>query len=367
MPISDPSTGANWRYDMRCFFMHYFKREIGNYYKRASRLNWTQHAALMLITDACYDRERFPTLDDAIEWTWAQSEDEINALKFVLSRFFVLDGDGHYVNDDILTDILSYHKRAETNKEIAKSREIKRKELLEKSKIEHNLANNERIAHEHNTNRAHDVNESSRIVHETPPNKESLITNKESLITNKESLIKNQEQEKNIVVVENSEKPNLSNETANKIQTDSERIKSEQQKVDELLEHLDKQLVENGFINKTAKPTAMAKLQLANNMREYGLSEDDYKRAVESMCADEWYQENKRVPSLNHLLKSPESVTACLNNFEKNMLAKRKRETNARRKQEQKEQQQQQKDNVDDNNAEKNLEAIRLLKEKLGA
>lgn len=132
--------------------MHYYKRNIGDYSKKAGRLTMLQHGAYTLLLDSCYDRERFPTLDEAIEWTWASTESEVEAVKFVLSRFFKLDGDGQYVQDRILDELLNYHKNADTNKRIALEREAKRKGKR--------------------TNRAQSVNEA-------PPNQEPLTINQE--------------------------------------------------------------------------------------------------------------------------------------------------------------------------------------------
>lgn len=87
-----------------------------------------QHGAYTLLIDSCYDRELFPTLDQALEWTWASTEAEVEAVKFVLGRFFTLDKDGQYVQDRILEELLHYHKNADTNKRIADEREAKRKE-----------------------------------------------------------------------------------------------------------------------------------------------------------------------------------------------------------------------------------------------
>lgn len=87
-----------------------------------------QHGAYTLLLDACYDREKFPTLQEALEWTWASSDAEIEAVKFVLNRFFKLDKDEQYVQDRILDELLTYHKNADTNKRIAIERETKRRE-----------------------------------------------------------------------------------------------------------------------------------------------------------------------------------------------------------------------------------------------
>jgi uncharacterized protein YdaU (DUF1376 family) len=108
------------------FQMHYFKKNIGDYAKKTGRLSMLQHGAYTLLIDSCYDRERFPTMDDAIEWTWASTTEEIEAVEFVLRRFFVLE-DGVYVQSRIREEIAEYHAKATTNKRIAEEREAKRK------------------------------------------------------------------------------------------------------------------------------------------------------------------------------------------------------------------------------------------------
>jgi uncharacterized protein YdaU (DUF1376 family) len=130
--------------------MHYYKRNLGDYAKKAGRLTMLQHGAYTLLIDSCYDREIFPTLEQALEWTWASTEAEIEAVKFVLSRFFTLDKDGCYVQDRILAELLHYHKNADTNKRIADEREAKRRG--------------------NSTNRV-------QVVDEAPPNQEPLTTN----------------------------------------------------------------------------------------------------------------------------------------------------------------------------------------------
>jgi len=142
--------------------MHYYKRNLGDYAKKTGRLTMLQHGAYTLLIDACYDREVFPTLEQAIDWTWASTEAEIEAVKFVLSRFFKLSSDGQYVQDRILEELLQYHKNADTNKRIAIERETKRREK--------------------STNR-------EQVVDEPPPNQEPLTNNQEpSLKESKDSL-----------------------------------------------------------------------------------------------------------------------------------------------------------------------------------
>lgn len=138
--------------------MHYYKRNLGDYAKKAGRLSMLQHGAYTLLIDACYDREQFPTRDEAIDWTWASSTAEIEAVDFVLSKFFHL-GDGRYVQSRIKEEIEAYHETSETNKRIAAEREAKRKAAL--------------------TVRARSVNE-------PPPNHEPITNNHEPVTNNQE-------------------------------------------------------------------------------------------------------------------------------------------------------------------------------------
>ena len=145
--------------------MHYYKRNIGDYAKKAGRLSMLQHGSYALLIDACYDREAFPTIEEAIEWTWASSDLEVEAVKFVLGRFFTIDKDGRFIQDRILEELLDYHGKADKNKQIAIERETKRKEIR--------------------TNRAQDVNEA-------PPNHKPLTTNQEPLTIKQEPKEKKQ-------------------------------------------------------------------------------------------------------------------------------------------------------------------------------
>lgn len=106
--------------------MHYYNRNVGDYAKKAGRLSMLQHGAYTLLMDACYDREQFPTKDEAIDWTWASSTAEIEAVEFVLRKFFTLEGE-RYVQKRIEEEIKSYRAKAATNARIAQEREAKRK------------------------------------------------------------------------------------------------------------------------------------------------------------------------------------------------------------------------------------------------
>ncbi|MCW1499147.1 YdaU family protein [Acinetobacter baumannii] len=100
--------------------MHYYERNIGDYYRKAGRLNILQHGVYNLLIDACYDRESFPTLEEAIEWVWAESEEEIEAVKLILKRFFTCGEDGIYIQNHIKEDLEKYNaylaKQAENGK-----------------------------------------------------------------------------------------------------------------------------------------------------------------------------------------------------------------------------------------------------------
>lgn len=135
--------------------MHYYKRNIGDYHKKAGRLSMLEHGAYTLLIDACYDRERFPTEDDAIDWCWARSDEEVTAVRFVLSKFFTLDG-GVYVQQRISEEVGAYKEMAIKNKEIAENREKAKKEGR-------NAASTKRAP----------------VVNEPPPNQEPLTNNQE--------------------------------------------------------------------------------------------------------------------------------------------------------------------------------------------
>jgi len=137
--------------------MHYFKRNIGDYHKKAGKLSMLEHGAYTLLIDACYDREIFPTKEMAIDWCWARTDEEVLAVEFVLSKFFKLV-DGVYSQDRINEEIESYHNKANINKDIAIERERKRKQKRER-----------------------DVHEPCTNEHEPPPNQEPRTTNQEPL------------------------------------------------------------------------------------------------------------------------------------------------------------------------------------------
>jgi len=148
-PLTQPTTQRE--------LMYYYKRNIGDYHKKAGRLSMLEHGAYTLLIDSCYDREKFPTRDEAIGWCWARTDAEIAAVDFVLSKFFELI-DGRYVQNRIQEEISEYNDKALKNKEIAIARENARKERLSRT-----------------------VHDSSHSVDDTPPNHKPLTINQEPI------------------------------------------------------------------------------------------------------------------------------------------------------------------------------------------
>lgn len=137
--------------------MHYYNRNIGDYHKKAGKLSMLEHGAYTLLLDACYDRETFPTLDDAIEWTWAESQEEIEAVKRILAKFFK-PHNGVYVQNRVFEVLEDYHIKCNKNKNIALEREEAKR-----------------------TKRARNVNETCTNEHERAPNQEPITNNQEPI------------------------------------------------------------------------------------------------------------------------------------------------------------------------------------------
>lgn len=125
--------------------MHYFKRNIGDYHKKAGRLSMIEHGAYTLLLDACYDRERFPTLEEAIDWCWARSNEEVTAVTFVLSKFFDLV-DGRYVQARIQDEINAYHAIALKIRKSQKNvRQISARSVLRTARTVHQSYTNRHL------------------------------------------------------------------------------------------------------------------------------------------------------------------------------------------------------------------------------
>lgn len=150
--------------------MHYYKKNIGDYHKKAGRLTMLEHGAYTLLMDACYDREQFPTMEEALDWAWARSEAEEAAVKFVLSKFFTLVDD-RYIQNRVKEEVEAYKKMAEQNARIAKDREEKRR--------------SGGAAFTDGSRSVHDslpiVDDSHLFDHESPPNHKPITNNHEPL------------------------------------------------------------------------------------------------------------------------------------------------------------------------------------------
>lgn len=88
--------------------MHHYQHNIGDYAKKTGRLSMLEHGAYRTLMDCIYDRERFPTRDEAIDWVWASTTEEVEAVEFVLRRFFELQEDGTYVQKRIAEELETY-------------------------------------------------------------------------------------------------------------------------------------------------------------------------------------------------------------------------------------------------------------------
>jgi uncharacterized protein YdaU (DUF1376 family) len=88
--------------------MHKYQFNIGDYYKKAGRLSMLQHGAYRLLLDAIYDREVWPTREQALEWTWASTPEQEQAIDFILGKFFTLI-DGAYQQTRIAEELAVYH------------------------------------------------------------------------------------------------------------------------------------------------------------------------------------------------------------------------------------------------------------------
>jgi uncharacterized protein YdaU (DUF1376 family) len=129
--------------------MHYYKRNIGDYHKKAGRLSLLQHGVYSILMDAIYDREKFPTKQEAIGWCWASTPEEVSAVELILSKFFT-NGNGVYKQKRIEEELNAFTSRSVTNKRIAIERE---------------------------TNRANKSTKREPVVHESPPNHKPLTIN----------------------------------------------------------------------------------------------------------------------------------------------------------------------------------------------
>jgi len=165
--------------------MHYYTRNLGDYAKKAGRLTMLQHGAYTLLLDSCYDREEFPTEEQAIEWTWASNPDEVQAVQFVLARFFIKNADGKYIQSRIAEEIEAYRIHGVQNRLIALSREArknKRNSLAEALDTLRDKIKNAPLIKSHDA-WTQDI-EALLKTHEASPNQEPITNNQEPITKN---------------------------------------------------------------------------------------------------------------------------------------------------------------------------------------
>ena len=155
--------------------MHYYKRHIGDYAKKAGHLTALEHGVYNLIIDSYYDREQAPTLLEAMRWARARTEEEKSAVLAVLDEFFTLEGD-RYQQNRIQDELAAYHSKADKNREIALAREEAKRERdrREQARIMDDRRNDARYDDDMSTESAPDEHEPC-----TPgqPNHKPLTTN----------------------------------------------------------------------------------------------------------------------------------------------------------------------------------------------
>ena len=133
-----------------------------------------QHGAYLLLMDSIYDREKFPTMDEAIEWTWASSKEEVEAVEFVLGKFFKVK-DGKYFQTRMLEVIEEYTGFCLSN-QVNGKKGGRPKGAKNKPKETQSV-----------NNKTHSVKSGSKI----NPNKPDHNPNHKPLTTNQEPLTKN--------------------------------------------------------------------------------------------------------------------------------------------------------------------------------
>lgn len=94
--------------------MHYYKRHIGDYAKKAGHLSVLEHGVYTLLLDAYYDREQPPTRAEAVRIARCRTDVELAALDAVLSDFFH-EVDGRYVQDRVEEEFTKAEAQARAN------------------------------------------------------------------------------------------------------------------------------------------------------------------------------------------------------------------------------------------------------------
>ena len=100
--------------------MNFWRRNIGDYAKKAGHLSMLEHGAYTLLLDRIYATEAPIPEGDVYRVSRAASRPERNAVDAVLREFFDL-GDGGWTNGRALEEIEIASARAEANRENGKA------------------------------------------------------------------------------------------------------------------------------------------------------------------------------------------------------------------------------------------------------
>lgn len=97
--------------------MHYYKKNIGDYRSATAHLSLLEHGVYSWLLDTYYLNEKPLPLNERelFRMALARSEDERNAVRDILSEFFVETESG-WVNNRCESEVKAYHAKAETNR-----------------------------------------------------------------------------------------------------------------------------------------------------------------------------------------------------------------------------------------------------------
>jgi uncharacterized protein YdaU (DUF1376 family) len=157
--------------------MHYYKRHIGDYAKKAGHLSALEHGVYNLIIDSYYDREQAPTMAEAMRWARARTADEQAAVVVVLEEFFTLDAD-RYRQNRIEDELKAYQEKSDKNRTIAFAREEAKRlrDQQEQARIMDDRRGVERYEHETCSVREPELHDTCTT---GQPNHKPLTTNQE--------------------------------------------------------------------------------------------------------------------------------------------------------------------------------------------
>jgi uncharacterized protein YdaU (DUF1376 family) len=95
--------------------MHYYTREAKDYIASASHLTLIEHGAYVRLMDVYMTTESPIKASEAIRVSGAKTKPEQEAVKSVLSEFFVLNN-GFWTNEKLDRQITDYRKKAAANR-----------------------------------------------------------------------------------------------------------------------------------------------------------------------------------------------------------------------------------------------------------